>query len=167
MMMLIFSDSHGVTRYMRQAITIHGRRADAVIHLGDGAADLMSMRHEFPQLAFFAVAGNCDSSVVRDTYDIGFTDDFSFGGVRIYACHGHTCGVKYGIGKLVYDASQKGCAIALYGHTHEPYNRYERIGDGGIYVFNPGSIGMPYEGQPSYGVLEIKDGGILLSHGTI
>ncbi|MCR5264440.1 MAG: YfcE family phosphodiesterase [Clostridiales bacterium] len=167
MRMLIFSDSHGVTGYMKRAISLHGRRADAVIHLGDGAGDLMSVRAEYPDLAFYAVAGNCDPEIVRSMYDIDFTSDFSFDGVRVYACHGHTCGVKYGTEKLVFDAAKKNCRVALFGHTHEPYNKYERMGDSGIYVFNPGSVGMPYAGGISYGILEIKDGSILLSHGTL
>lgn len=167
MKILIFSDSHGVSRYMRKALQLHARRSDAVIHLGDGAADLLSIRHEYPETAFYAVAGNCDPEIVRSTYDIGFTDTCTFEGVRVYFCHGHTCGVKYGIEKLIFDASQRNCSIALYGHTHEKYSNYHTIGESGIYVFNPGSISLPHSGSPSYGVLEIKDGNILLSHGEL
>ena len=167
MRILIFSDSHGISRYMLKALQLHGRRADAAIHLGDGASDLLSLRHEFPETAFYAAAGNCDSEIVRNTYDIGFTDSFNFDGVRVYACHGQTCGVKYGVEKLVYDASKQGCRVALFGHTHERYDRYHPTDGDGIYVFNPGSISLPHDGRPSYGILEIKNGGILLSHGEL
>ena len=59
-------------------------------------------------------------------------------------------------------AKENNCNIALFGHTHEKYYSYED----GLHLFNPGSIGSGYGGA-SYGVINITDKGILLSHGRL
>ena len=54
--------------------------------------------------------------------------------------------------------------IVLFGHTHERLEKYIPTDDGGFYLFNPGSIGGF---KPSYGIINIADSGILLSHGSL
>ena len=38
-----------------------------------------------------------------------------------------------------------GAQVVLCGHTHM---QYDRMLDGGLRIVNPGSVGMPYEGEP-------------------
>jgi hypothetical protein len=67
---------------------------------------------------------------------------------------------------LIAAARQHGCTAALYGHTHCP----ELVEEGGITVFNPGSISNPrqYNRLPSYGILTVDDQGELhFAHGYI
>ena len=52
MKLLVFSDSHGMPLYMREALERH-RTADAVIFLGDGMRDFEAMRALFPEMAFY------------------------------------------------------------------------------------------------------------------
>ena len=58
MKILVFSDSHSYTDYMVECTRrIH---PDAVIHLGDYYADADVFCREFPDIALYAVPGNCD-----------------------------------------------------------------------------------------------------------
>ena len=51
-----------------------------------------------------------------------------------------------------------GAKIALFGHTHVPYNQYHD----GIYMLNPGSIAFPRDcSRPSYGLIDITPKGII------
>lgn len=63
MRILVFSDSHHSTRNLRSVLNMHGHHADCTVHLGDGAAEFLSLRPSYPSLAFYAVAGNCDLGV--------------------------------------------------------------------------------------------------------
>ena len=88
-------------------------------------------------------------------------------GHRLFLTHGHKYGVKGGTGNLVYRALEKECDIVLYGHTHEREDRYIPFEDrdGGIHIFNPGSISRPYFGDSaSCGILEIVKSGVIFSH---
>ena len=55
----------------------------------------------------------------------------------------------------------RGAAIGLFGHTHLP-TLEERDG---VTLFNPGSIGAPRFGGPSYGLLQLYENGeVKLQH---
>lgn len=62
MKLAIFSDSHGSTQKMFDAIT--ELRPDAVVHLGDGAGRAL-LKERFPDLPVHAVRGNCDACPSR------------------------------------------------------------------------------------------------------
>ena len=86
--------------------------------------------------------------------------------------HGHKYGVKRGIEVAAEAAIRKGADLLLYGHTHVPMEKYipqgETVGDvilpKPLRIFNPGSLG---DSEGSFGVIEIRGGSILMSHGRI
>ncbi len=165
--LLVFSDSHGNPAAMQQAIRKH-RDAEYVLFLGDGLSDAeaLSLSGECPPL--LGVIGNCDSftspyGLLRRTEEA-----INIEGKRLLLLHGHTAGVKSGVGGLISAARRASADIVLFGHTHLPKEEYIGEEEGGpLWLFNPGSIGKPYDGPKSYGLLTISEGGILLSHGRI
>lgn len=160
---LIFSDSHGSTLNIRPALELHAANSDYIVHLGDGAEEFLRLADEYPGKPFLAVRGNCDEAVAPPLRTLEVEEK------KILLCHGHSFGVKGGIDTLALSARRSGVDIALYGHTHTPLNVYlpEEDGFPPLYVFCPGSISLPAEGYPSYGLLEISPAGIMLSHGEI
>ena len=148
MKLLVFSDSHGMPLYMREALERH-RTADAVIFLGDGMRDFEAMRALFPETAFYAVRGNCDfgsDAPVKMVLDLG--------GARIFCTHGHAYNVKYGLYSAVCAAREEKANLLLFGHTHEPLETY----DDGLYILNPGSVSAY---PASYGIVELSSAGIV------
>ena len=158
---IVFSDSHGNTRNMRQAL-LANPDAEAVFYLGDGLSDADIVSSADSGRAWIAVAGNCDfSPMFRDSF-VKKTDKVTLDGQRIVLTHGDLYGAKYGIGGLLSLAKEESASILLFGHTHEPCEKYLPTEDAGVYLFNPGSIGAG-----SYGIVLICEKGILLSHGKI
>lgn len=141
---LIFSDSHGNTNYMKKAID-GIRDISVIVHLGDCARDINEIMKEYPDYEYKTVTGNCDFSFVDDDEEI-----FELGGYKFLIVHGHKFGVKLGTEKLTEYAREKGIDAVLYGHTHIS----ECYFDGDMLVMNPG-CGREY--GASYGVIEIED----------
>ncbi len=148
MKLLVFSDTHGMSLYMQEAIARH-RTADAVIFLGDGARDFETMRALFPQHAFYAVRGNCDLGI-----DLPDELVLDLDGVKIFCTHGHNYGVKYDYYRINCAARSRGAGLALFGHTHQPLELY----DNGLYLVNPGSA-SGY--RASYAWIDASERGIL------
>ena len=162
MKLIVISDTHGrADAYIERVLRLHPDR-DAVLFLGDGIRDFLGL--DLRNL--FAVRGNCDVYCLDDVPDERL---LTFDGVRILMMHGHTHSVKSGTARLLAYARARGADVVLYGHTHEPIERYVRNSDEerGIYLFNPGSLGEPRGNAPSYGVIEIKKGQLLLSLGHL
>ncbi|MBE6587170.1 MAG: YfcE family phosphodiesterase [Ruminococcaceae bacterium] len=157
MKILVFSDSHGAYSKMESAVRVHPD-ADMIFFLGDGLRDADRLFDELRHIPHVAVKGNCDiaSSFGGESYLDEQTVDL--GGVRIFSCHGHKYGVKSSELNLWLRAKEKDAALALFGHTHEPFERYYE----GVRLFNPGSIGMG-----SYGVIYIEKGAVVASHGKV
>ncbi len=149
MKLLVFSDSHGMSLYMREAIQRH-TDADAVLFCGDGADDVALMRALFPEKAFYSVRGNCDLGS-----DLPLEQTLDLGGARIFLAHGHTLHVKFGLWQAKYTAREKKANLLLFGHTHEALSEY----DDGLYIVNPGSI-SGY--TPTYAVIDVSEKGILV-----
>lgn len=145
MRILVFSDSHGSTRCIADALMLHPE-AQAVIHLGDGERDLAPLGSLLAGKCLTAVCGNCDicSALPEEALE-------DFGGVRILCTHGHRYAVKSSDGALIEHALRVNARILLYGHTHNPVTRYED----GLYIMNPGSAR-----QGRYGMIDITTGGI-------
>ena len=143
MKLLVISDTHGQHSSAEKAYL--DEKPDAVIFLGDGLDDVARLERVFPSANVLRVKGNCDFFADAPLY---FCE--TFGGVRVYACHGHRHDVKSGLSALVSSARSFGAQIALFGHTHKALCRTED----GIAVINPGSLG--YYG--TYAVLDIEDG---------
>ena len=166
MKILILSDLHRNLTALAGVLMRRRNLDDLIIFLGDGCADFEDMTSDIlcPKLI---VSGN------GETYFGGLSrweDEavVNLDGFRIMAMHGHRYGVKEGLDAAIKHASVSGADILLYGHTHIPYEEHipEKNGVKALHIFNPGSIGAPVEGYPSFGTLEIKNGEILFGHGN-
>ncbi len=171
MTVLILSDTHKNKDRLKKVLELH-RDADAVIHLGDGYSDFSGI--DLGNIPLFRVRGNCDEE--SDLFGTLSDEELiELGGKKILMVHGHRHGVKFGLAKAATYAVSKDADILLYGHTHVPREVYlgegERAGvkllQKPLWIFNPGSLGSPREGMPSFGVLTVNDGQVLLSHGKI
>ncbi len=151
---IVLSDSHGNVRACEKAIDSMGE-IDLIIHLGDIARDVKAIRQKYPHVSLVSVIGNNDFSFSSEDYE----RVIEFDGHKIFICHGHTLGVTHGTQRLEAVALKKGCEAALFGHTH---CAYDKKGEPGIIILNPGSVSRPRSGSPSFAVLE-TDSGILSS----
>ena len=137
---LVFSDSHGKSSHMSNAIL--KEKPDLLLFMGDGLYDLYRMQTEFA-LPATGVKGNCDMGVSEQT-----SRTLNIDGMKIYMTHGHIYGVKSGYDTVIDAAKSAGADVLLFGHTHHAV--YEM--SGALHVLNPGSI---FDGN--YGLIEIKD----------
>ena len=161
---LIVSDTHG--RWDRLAELLRRTDAAMLLFLGDGLRDLEVVPEE---MAVRAVRGNCDF-IGRDLPE---TRIENLGTCCVFMTHGHRFGVKSSVETAAIAAAQAGADILLYGHTHQPLHRTLSEGTvlGGytlkkpLQIFCPGSLGEPRSGAPSFGVLTMRHGAWLLSHG--
>ena len=147
MRILVFSDSHGSTKCIRDALFYH-KEASAVIHLGDGERDLRSFDGLLEGKQVIQVCGNCDFASLLPVNEL-----ITLASTRIFCTHGHTELVKHGTQTLYSKARALGARIALYGHTHESVTDY----CDGLYVMNPGSARYG-----EYGAIDITPSGIML-----
>ncbi len=158
--LLVLSDIHGNVRRAAAVVTAH-TDCTACLFLGDGTRHIEYLRGLAPHMAFVAVRGNCDTFLDGDYPS---ETVFAVEGHNLFLCHGHRFGVKSGTGALLAAARRAGADIALFGHTHLVHEEYDP--ESGIYLFNPGSIGEPREGKPSYGILSIAGENVLFSTGN-
>lgn len=152
MRILVFSDTHGETDVMLDALS--AAPCEMLLHLGDCTADCEDVRVLYPNVTIWQVAGND----YRDTMSgIHYEDLFEAGGVRIFMTHGHRYGVRSGPGMLCARAEACGASLALYGHTH-----VARTGTcGPVTYLNPGSASLARNvGGRSYGVVTVESGRI-------
>lgn len=166
MTLLIVSDSHGRYERLESLLEMH-KNVDALIFLGDGLLDLDRAGVRDYPFTVFSVRGNWDSgrgsiTAMRAKDEITFT----FDGIKFFALHGHTKGVKSTLVNAIYAAEQNEADVLLFGHTHEPIDTYLSQGEYNLnkplHIFNPGSLA-----NYSYGLCEIRNGQFLFSHGTI
>ena len=162
---LCFSDSHGTSYGMKQALSMHPD-AEVVFFLGDGLCDFDELIYDRSRM-WIAVRGNWDVNGILGDSMVKKTDSITLMGHRIFLTHGDMYGVKYGIDGITKLAVDQNADIVLFGHTHKMLEKYIPTEEGGFYLFNPGSIGGGFGIKPSYGVINITDSGILLSHGFI
>ena len=168
MNVLVFSDSHGKAGNIKRALERQLTQPCAVIFLGDGSRDFEYLDINAPT---YAVRGNCDA------WSMGVSDApyemlITLGGKRIFITHGHNYGVKSTLSPLIRRAAELDADIALFGHTHMPFemrvdvdNEYGISLSRPLLLMNPGSIGSyPYY----FGCISISPGGeVLLSHGDL
>ena len=162
---LVFSDSHGSPLKIRQAINKHPD-AEVIFFLGDGLNDLDSLIGDRSRM-WIAVQGNCDRLAILGDQIVKKTDSITLLGCRVFLTHGDLYGVKYGLDGIKKLAVDHNADIVLFGHTHMPLEKYVSTDEGGYYLFNPGSIGGGFGSKSSYGVMNITEQGILLSHGFL
>lgn len=174
---LILSDSHGRPDRMEEAI--RRVRPDGILFAGDGLRDLTrvdfsALPERFP---LWAVAGNCDwlltPLVANDTLLEPRDEELiTLEGIRILLIHGHTYGVKGGLGSAVARAVEREADLLIFGHTHLPLELHLRPDDNRadfavqkpLTLFNPGSLGAT---DPSFGTLTIRGGQYLFGHGSL
>ena len=171
MRFLVVSDSHGRYERLESLISMH-RNIDALIFLGDGISDLDRADAYSRGFTIFSVKGNCDGLSFFGRGRAEEECSFSLGGYKFLIMHGHTRGVKHSLTGAIYAAREAEADLLLFGHTHEPLEKYipanEENGlDKPLYLFNPGSLGSSGDGYGHFGLIEIRDNGILLSHGKI
>ena len=149
MRLLVISDTHKKIRGVLNLLK-GDHRFDAIIHLGDMVEDAEDLHH-ISGLPVYYVAGNCDwgSHYGKSEKVIELM------GKRIYICHGHLARVKESDDVLRRLIINEGYDMALYGHSHVASIRYE----GEAILMNPGSISLPRDGRPSFGVISIDEHG--------
>lgn len=151
MRLLVISDTH---RHIGPVIDLlqGDHRFDRILHLGDMVQDALDLESLF-DLPLDVVSGNCDwgSAGVRHH------EVLELAGKRIFMTHGHMEHVKAGDGLLRKIATKENYDVILYGHTHHADVQYE----GDCILMNPGSIGLPRDGAPSYGVIHIDESGTI------
>lgn len=149
MKITVFSDSHGYTANMLDAI--EKEKPDCVIHLGDGERDIETIEWVYPNLPVYNVRGNCDGWSSTPAEEL-----LTLGGKRIYCVHGNLHRVKRcGLSpELAAAAHQAEADIVLFGHTHNAIH----LGEDGLEVLNPGTIRN--DPAASYGIIGIKNGKI-------
>ena len=150
MRILVTSDTHRDPGSLRRAIMAQPK-AEVVIHLGDGAEDVDTLRFSFPDRTFLQVKGNCDWGSTLPA-----VGEYETEGVKIFYTHGHLYGVKSGDYTIISEARSRKANILLFGHTHQPREDYED----GLYIMNPGRL-SGY--GPTYGIIDITAQGIVLN----
>lgn len=170
MKLIVISDTHGRSHLIDELLSRH-KSYDALIFLGDGLRDFLGRE----PLGFVAVRGNCDGFSLSPSLSAPEERELVFDGVKILALHGHSKGVKSGLERLAAHGVEVDADIVLYGHTHVADERYYPKGSvflgktlsKPMYLFNPGSLGAPRGSDATFGVIEIRNGQVLLSHGKI
>lgn len=151
MRILVVSDSHGRARMLQKAIQAQPN-ADLILFLGDGWEEAAEIRAQLPpEKAMLMVRGNNDWCCQEPNERV-----FEEKNVKIFMLHGHTRQVKHGVGAAEQEARRCGAQILLFGHTHIPCNDYRD----GLHIINPGSVGVPLNGTPSYAWIDVLPQGI-------
>lgn len=108
---VVFSDSHGDTAAMREAL--EREAPDQILHLGDLAGDAERLGIRFPQIPLEYVCGNCDGFSLAPAVRL-----LELRGRRVLMMHGHTHGVKTGYGGAIAAAPAGGRGYpAVRPHT--------------------------------------------------
>ena len=149
MRVLIVSDTHGYTSNLEKVLL--RVQPDVLYHLGDiqGQESYIQSIYNCPMEL---VRGNCDMYSTAPNYVIT-----ALGRHHVYLTHGHEHFVKYGTSDLAKAATEAGCDVVMYGHTHYP----EIIETPQMTIVNPGSISLPRQSErkPSFVVLDVDKTG--------
>lgn len=148
MKFLVISDTHGETGRIRLIMSKYKNEIAFCLHLGDSEGGDSEIRSIVGDLKI--VRGNCDF----------FTDAEDHLLVKIgrYNClltHGHLLGAKKNMEGLLRAAKEVGADYVFYGHTHRAMIQTED----GITLVNPGSLGYPRGGNPSFIIGEVNNEG--------
>ncbi|MBZ4654623.1 MAG: hypothetical protein JG781_1980 [Peptococcaceae bacterium] len=137
----IIGDTHGSIKEIGDPRKIFSQ-VQFLVHTGDHWQDglLIEKKWGIPVLA---VKGNCDSGPVPSEFVFDIED------TRFFVTHGNNYGVKAGLQRLFYRASEVGAHYCIFGHTHIPY--CEKIET--IVFLNPGSWTWPRSERRYAGIL--------------
>jgi uncharacterized protein len=152
MKVLVISDTHGSSKRAFNAHSL-SEPVDAIIHLGDGAADADLLR-EALDVPVINVAGNCDpgSKAPRERL-------LECEGKRILLTHGDAYQVKSGLARLRQRAEEVGVDAVLFGHTHLGIQENHA----GLLLVNPGTLSNAAQHR-TFAVLIISPEGITSRH---
>lgn len=164
MKILVFSDTHGDSRLMQEAVQAHLQYGPvgALIHLGDGWRDFAALQQQYPAIPSYAVLGNCDAW--SNHVSLPTSRIVEIEGVRFFLTHGHTTHVKNDLSHAAASAAREKADVLLYGHTHLRDDHREETVYGTVRCINPGSAGAGY--APSYATIELVQGQLLCGFGT-
>lgn len=140
MKILILSDSHGSVETLNNIV--NNVEFDHLFFLGDGIKDLGNLVYADN---VHVVRGNCDL-FCKDAVE----QVVKLEGVVYLLAHGHTYGVKRGIGALRNRAKEVGANVVLFGHTHQFLLQEEQD----LTICNPGSLSLVRGGSGTYVELE-------------
>ena len=138
---VILSDTHGNLSAIEKILPIL-KESDYVFHLGDYAKDILNFNRELGD-KIYSVLGNCDWGEEDKILEIE--------GVKIMLTHGHEYGVKNGLTRLKFKASELGVKAVFYGHTHNA----DIVENEGVLYINPGN--MTRVGECSYCYCVVHD----------
>lgn len=148
MAILVVSDSHGKLERIVEAIETNKKVIERVVFLGDGIDDIRLVESMYKNLKFDYVQGNNDFC-----YTVPEEKEILVNNKKILLTHGHLHTGTSKSKKLLERCKQEGINAVFSGHTHT--KREEYIDD--ILFLNPGSITRPFDGRPSYSLVEIGD----------
>lgn len=180
MKLLIASDIHGAAAWCERLMhTIDDEQPDRVVLLGDllyhgprndvpadyAPKQVIAMLSEIA-LQVIAVRGNCEAEVDQMVLpfpcladyavilDAGAGDAGDGAGTlhELFCTHGHIYGAGRDNSVDNLPPLAPGTTL-VYGHTHiKAYE--ESTKHPGVWIFNPGSVGIPKDGTHSYGIYE-------------
>lgn len=148
MAILVVSDSHGKVERILKAIEENKGKIDRVCFTGDGLEDIKLAEEEYSDIAFDYVAGNCDGFYAKPLEKV-----IIYNNKKILLTHGHLYEGISAKKRLIERCKEEDINLVFSGHTHE--KREEYIDN--ILFLNPGSIGRPRDGSPTYSIVEIND----------
>lgn len=129
MLIAVISDSHG-NKESIEKLQDKISNVQVLLFLGDGEKDLKEITKNFNG-EIYAVRGNCDFEGIYPEERVIEIED-----KKIFMCHGHRYGVKYGYNSIFYRGKELEVDIVLFGHTHLPIIDDED----GLILMNPGSV---------------------------
>jgi hypothetical protein len=136
----VLSDTHASSfEEIPEALITSLAGVDLIIHAGDFTAKpVLDGLKTIAQVK--AVRGNMDSEILKNS--LPEVRSFWVGEKKICVTHGW--GAPEGIAERVMQTCTEADVI-VFGHSHEPYNRYH----GNVLLFNPGRARI------SYGILDV------------
>ncbi len=140
--MVIFSDTHGIKKVMKNVIINHGP-FDILLHLGDGVRDGMAVSKEL-DITFTWVCGNEDYGVNGKEKHLLHFNPWS-----LLLFHGYQMDLNPFQSKAIWEthynemyhmAKEQNASLLLFGHTHQPL--LKKVNN--ILLCNPGSPTFQY-----------------------
>ena len=136
----VISDTHHLADEQLESLIPVFNSGELLVHLGDGVSDLKKIESRL----------TCPIIKIRGNNDI-FSDASGEAIIetqhgKILFTHGHECRVKSSLMSLYYNALEKGCKYAFYGHTHASDVNV----DYGVTMINPGSLAGSWRSKGSY-----------------
>ena len=148
MAILVISDSHGKLERIIEAIETNKKDVERVFFLGDGIDDIKLAEGMYKDIKFDYVQGNNDFC-----YTVPLEKEVLVNNKKILLTHGHLHTGTIGAKKLLERCKEQGIDAVFAGHTHTKREEYID----GVLFLNPGSITRPFDGKPSYSLVEITD----------